>query len=74
MAGKAGEAGRKIDDSDFYLEGDRVVFTSSYHLRRGVCCGSGCRHCPFLPRRTKDATTPAPELSGSVAPEKTDPD
>lgn len=23
------------------------VFTSAYHLARGYCCGSGCRHCPF---------------------------
>ena len=23
------------------------VFTAAYHLRRGTCCGSGCRHCPF---------------------------
>jgi hypothetical protein len=32
---------------DFYMEGDSVVFTAQYHLRRGWCCGSGCRHCPF---------------------------
>ena len=24
-----------------------LVFTELYHLRRGRCCGSGCRHCPF---------------------------
>lgn len=23
------------------------VFTAAFHLRRGECCGSGCRHCPF---------------------------
>jgi hypothetical protein len=23
------------------------VFTAAYLLRRGTCCGSGCRHCPF---------------------------
>jgi hypothetical protein len=32
---------------DYYLEGTAVVFTASYHLRRGSCCGSGCRHCPY---------------------------
>ncbi len=32
---------------DFYIEGEHVVFTAQYHLRRGYCCGSGCRHCPF---------------------------
>ena len=23
------------------------VFTAYYHLKRGSCCGSDCRHCPF---------------------------
>ncbi|XP_077987191.1 uncharacterized protein LOC144441482 [Glandiceps talaboti] len=23
------------------------VFTRKAHLKRGVCCGSGCRHCPY---------------------------
>ena len=24
-----------------------MVFTERYHLARGDCCGSSCRHCPF---------------------------
>lgn len=32
---------------DFYLEAGFMVFTAQYHLRRGYCCGSGCRHCPY---------------------------
>jgi hypothetical protein len=36
-----------IEGVDYYTEGDAVVFTSTYHLRRGYCCDSGCRHCPF---------------------------
>jgi len=32
---------------DFYMEGNSIIFTAQYHLRRGWCCGSGCRHCPF---------------------------
>jgi hypothetical protein len=36
-----------IAGEDYYLEGERMVFTSSYHLRRGHCCESGCRHCPY---------------------------
>jgi hypothetical protein len=23
------------------------VFTAAYLLRRGTCCESGCRHCPY---------------------------
>lgn len=33
---------------DFYFDDEgRMVFTAAYHLRRGFCCGSGCRHCPY---------------------------
>jgi hypothetical protein len=24
-----------------------MVFTAAYHLKRGSCCKSGCRHCPY---------------------------
>ncbi|MCO6485515.1 MAG: hypothetical protein J5I41_07015 [Saprospiraceae bacterium] len=24
-----------------------MVFTESFHRKRGTCCGSGCRHCPW---------------------------
>jgi hypothetical protein len=24
-----------------------IVFTNQYHLKRGYCCGAGCRHCPY---------------------------
>ncbi len=32
---------------EYYIETARMVFTEAYHRRRGYCCGSGCRHCPF---------------------------
>ncbi|HEY5382451.1 MAG TPA: DUF5522 domain-containing protein [Acidobacteriaceae bacterium] len=32
---------------DFYYEGSNLVFTAAYHRKRGYCCNSGCRHCPF---------------------------
>lgn len=33
---------------ELYLDPDgRVVFRAAYHLRRGYCCQSGCRHCPY---------------------------
>ncbi len=38
---------------EFYLEGGLLVFTEAHHLKRGSCCGSGCRHCPFEPRGLK---------------------
>lgn len=30
-----------------FLEDGRMVFTAQYHLRRGYCCGNGCRNCPY---------------------------
>jgi len=37
-----------VEEGDFYLtpEGYRC-FTEQYHLKRGYCCESGCRHCPY---------------------------
>lgn len=32
---------------DFYIENGLIVFTAAYHLKRGYCCNSGCRHCPY---------------------------
>ena len=32
---------------DYYFDGPYLVFTAAYHLKRGSCCGSGCRHCPY---------------------------
>lgn len=34
-------------ESDYYIENGAWVFTASYLKRRGYCCGSGCRHCPY---------------------------
>jgi hypothetical protein len=36
-----------VEGVDYYVEDGRWVFTARYHLRRGYCCGSGCRHCPY---------------------------
>jgi len=36
-----------IQGEDYYIEDGKYVFTSVYHLKRGTCCGSGCRHCPY---------------------------
>ena len=31
----------------YYMEKGFWVFTENYHLLRGYCCRSGCRHCPY---------------------------
>ena len=35
------------EDEDSYFDGPYLVFTEAYHRKRGYCCQSGCRHCPF---------------------------
>ncbi len=36
-----------LASEDFYYEGPYLVFTAAYHRKRGFCCNSGCRHCPY---------------------------
>ena len=35
------------EGEDYYFENGLLVMTEAYHLKRGFCCGSGCRHCPY---------------------------
>jgi hypothetical protein len=38
----------KLDPEDFYLSDEGfIVFTEKYLSKRGYCCKSGCRHCPY---------------------------
>ncbi|TNE59284.1 MAG: hypothetical protein EP344_08915 [Bacteroidetes bacterium] len=43
-----------IEGVDYYLEKGYMVFTAHFLFKRGKCCGSGCRHCPY---RTKKKGT-----------------
>ena len=37
-----------VEGEDFYYnEQGYMVLTASYHLKRGDCCGNGCKQCPF---------------------------
>lgn len=38
----------KLNPEEYYLSPEGyIVFTEAYHLKRGYCCKSGCRHCPY---------------------------
>ena len=39
--------GKLTEGRDYYNENGAMVFTAGYLQRRGYCCGSGCRHCPY---------------------------
>ena len=36
-----------VENIDYYFENGLMVLTSAYLLKRGFCCKSGCRHCPY---------------------------
>ncbi len=46
--------------ADYYIENGFYVFTEQYHLKRGYCCKSGCRHCPygFKDEKKQDKSSP----------------
>ncbi|WP_226391159.1 DUF5522 domain-containing protein [Penaeicola halotolerans] len=52
---KQSSAPMTLQEGDFYLnESGLMVFTAQYHLRRGYCCGNGCKHCPYPTGATKN--------------------
>jgi hypothetical protein len=50
-----------VEREDFYWEDEFIVFTREFLMKRGQCCGSGCRHCPYEPQWTKGAIVIATE-------------
>lgn len=45
----------------YFDENGNIVFTKEYHLKRGYCCKSGCRHCPYgykKPNKKNDKSSP----------------
>ena len=52
-----------VEGVDYYLEGGKIVLTSVYHHKRGFCCNSRCRHCPYRePANGAGADGPPPEV------------
>ena len=51
-------AERLIEGRDYYVENGLWVFTAEYLRRRGYCCQSGCRHCPYGFRKPPDPPLP----------------
>lgn len=45
------------ENIDYYLdELGRMVFTETYHLKRGYCCGNDCKHCPWRNESENDSS------------------
>jgi hypothetical protein len=48
----------KFDKEDYYLSPEGyIIFTEAYHLKRGYCCNSGCKHCPWKDKKNKAASS-----------------
>ncbi|MFB0945197.1 MAG: DUF5522 domain-containing protein [Spirosomataceae bacterium] len=37
----------RTSEDFYYTETGLMVFTEAYHRKRGYCCKSNCRHCPY---------------------------
>ena len=36
-----------VQEDYYYNEEGYVVLTEKYHLQKCICCGNGCKHCPY---------------------------
>ena len=44
-----------LEKDEYYLSKEGyIVYTEKYHLKRGYCCDSNCKHCPYKKRRKDD--------------------
>jgi hypothetical protein len=53
VRGELVKLNKEREEQLYYFEGSKIVFTPQYHIERGYCCGSGCRHCPYEPKHKK---------------------
>ena len=41
-------ADKFVEGVDYYFDDDGLmILTGHFLLKRGYCCGNGCRHCPY---------------------------
>jgi len=38
---------RLVEGVDYVMEGTKMVLTSEFLLKRGYCCNSKCKNCPY---------------------------
>ncbi len=38
---------QQFNEDYYFNEEGLLVFTEKFLLKRGYCCGSGCKHCPY---------------------------
>ncbi len=38
----------KLKSNEYYYSNEGyLIFTETYHLKRGYCCQNYCKHCPY---------------------------
>ncbi len=42
-----------VNVDHYFNEQGLMVFTAAYHLKRGYCCQSDCKHCPYNEEKRK---------------------
>ena len=42
------------EEIDYYFEEGLMVLTAHFLLKRGYCCGNGCRNCPYRGSEDED--------------------
>jgi len=47
----------------YIMDGERVVFTTLFHIQRGQCCGNGCKNCAYEPKYKKKNVVLAEKFS-----------
>lgn len=46
---------------DYNFEHGLLAWTAAYHIKRGVCYGSGYRHCPYEAKHVEGNTETRPQ-------------
>jgi hypothetical protein len=36
---------------DYTIEGGKIILSENFLLKRGFCCNTRCRHCPYKAER-----------------------
>lgn len=53
-----------VEGEDYTLENNKMVLTKEFLLKRGYCCNSKCRNCPYKKQAeliTQEFTVKCPE-------------
>ncbi|QZT38831.1 hypothetical protein K5X82_07990 [Halosquirtibacter xylanolyticus] len=54
-----------VEGVDYYKsEHGYRVMTETFLIKKGYCCGNGCKHCPYDPTATKGNMNLRDDLKG----------